>query len=117
MAWSTPGKYSSFVPRVSRTSHFTICLSPLPFAEPRITHISIYSIYQFIFIRIAPARTKVFKYEPFLIAVVLFYGAFFWFGSKANYTKANTWFVASFYFILFFILPCSTVLWGARSYR
>jgi hypothetical protein len=32
---------------------------------------------------------------------------FFWFGSKANYTKANTWYVASFSF--FFIHPYSTV--------
>jgi len=36
-------------------------------------------------------RPGIFKYEPFFVAVVLMYGAFFWFGSKANYTKANTW--------------------------
>jgi hypothetical protein len=45
---------------------------------------------------------KVFKYEPFIIAAVLFYGVFFWFGSKANHTKANTWFVASFQFLFYF---------------
>lgn len=36
-------------------------------------------------------RPALFKFEPFLLAVVVFYGAFFWFGSKVNRTKANTW--------------------------
>ena len=40
---------------------------------------------------------QVFKLEPFLLAVVVFYGAFFWFGSKINRTKANTWFVSRFF--------------------
>ncbi|KAH9999336.1 DUF1682-domain-containing protein [Russula vinacea] len=36
-------------------------------------------------------RPALFKYEPFLLAAVLFYGAFFWFGSRTNRSKANTW--------------------------
>jgi len=36
-------------------------------------------------------RPALFTYEPFLLAAVAFYGAFFWFGSKINRTKADTW--------------------------
>jgi len=61
------------------------------------------------------ARKKVFKYEPFIIPVVLFYGVFFWFGSKANHTKANTWFVASFQFLSIF--KCLAVLWTRSHHR
>ena len=95
MAWSTLGNSSSFVPEVSKKPLYHLSppiLRVRRFAEPepRI----------FIHIAYVPTRThtrkkKVFKYEPFFFAVVLMYGAFFWFGSKANYTKANTWFVAS----------------------
>lgn len=40
---------------------------------------------------------KVFKFEPFLLAAVVFYGVFFWFGSKTNRIRADTWFVSRFF--------------------
>lgn len=40
-------------------------------------------------------HNTVFKYEVFLLAAVAIYGAFFWFGSESNRTRANSWFVAS----------------------
>jgi hypothetical protein len=61
-------------------------------------------------------KKKVFKYEPFIIAAVLFYGAFFWFGSKANYTKANTWFVRN-PFDLFLFLNASRSFWTRSHHR
>jgi len=39
-------------------------------------------------------RPALFKYEPFLLAAIVFYGAFFWFGSRINRTKVNTWLIA-----------------------
>lgn len=40
-------------------------------------------------------HNTVFKYEVFLLAAVVVYGLFFWFGSESNRTRANSWFVAS----------------------
>lgn len=94
MAWSTLGNSSSFVPEVSRTTLSSLPPPSPPFACAVLlnpNHVS------FVHITSTHTREKVFKYEPFLFAAVLMYGAFFWFGSKANYTKANTWFVASFH--------------------
>lgn len=83
--WSILGNSSSFVPEVSCNSFI---ISPLPFAcAVLLTYLYSYHVHT------QHIREKVFKYEPILFAVVLMYGAFFWFGSKANYTKANTWFV------------------------
>jgi hypothetical protein len=83
MAWSTPGKYLSFALRVSSN----------PFMNRLII---IHTVDQLISI-----TYQVFKLEPFLLAVVVFYGAFFWFGSKINRTKANTWFVFRFFVFTF----------------
>jgi hypothetical protein len=62
-----------------------------PFAPYNYTHSETPLINQLISI-----TYQVFKFEPFLLAVVVFYGAFFWFGSKINRTRANTWFVSRF---------------------
>ena len=72
MVWNTPGKYLSFALGVSK-----------PIREPLCT-------------MLISINYQVFKIEPFLLAAVVFYGAFFWFGSKINRTKANTWSVSHF---------------------
>jgi hypothetical protein len=84
MAWSTPGKCLSFALLVS---------NPFmnPFAPSNYTHGESPSI------KLISITYQVFKFEPFLLAIIVFYGAFFWFGSKINRTKANTWFVSRFF--------------------
>jgi len=80
MAGSTLGKCLSFALHVSEPLH-----SSTPSINNRVSS-NIYII-----------PYQVFKLEPFLLAAVVFYAAFFWFGSKINRAKANTWFVSHFF--------------------
>ncbi len=81
MAGSTLGKCLSFALHVSEPLH-----SSTPSINNRVSS-NIYII-----------PYQVFKLEPFLLAAVVFYAAFFWFGSKINRAKANTWFVSHSFF-------------------
>ena len=93
MAWSSSGKSLSFALQVSS-----------PFIILYARHV-IYNTH--IFLRNSRWSTgyltsipcQAFKYEPFILAAFLLYGAFFWFGSRANSTKANSWFVSGFFFL------------------
>ena len=110
MAWSTPGRFSFFALRVS---------NPLNPRTPSHHIIHTHCETPLIQLNIISIPYQVFKFEPFLLAIIVFYVVFFWFGSKMNRTKANTWFVSSsLFFIRFyraFVPPDIISVWAARA--